>query len=269
MSLSTIEKNRLILNGPKDWDAWLLLIKGVARCGHIWQFVNPDTPEEDLPVLSKPVKPTANSIRILNLTPKPTATPAETPATSHNVSPRRISKSDLSSVEKEELEDQLETYDDLKKEYEKQVEAMDNLVTRIQGSIRRDFLTLYCKDLEPYAMLKALQYRFAQTPEQKKKSLIARWTSLQDPKKRGRDIETWLQKWETTYDNCRAIGLPDVNGMRPIHAFVTAVHSIAPSFADHWRLLLIRKHGRDDPRAAFKEAISQFREWRRLTQYDN
>ena len=76
--------------------------------------------------------------------------------------------------------------------------------------------------------------------------------------KKGQDIENWLQKWETTYDDCLAINLPDVLKKRGIYAFVAAVHPIAPGFSDLWKGKLLGTYGDDNLEKAFQETIANF-----------
>jgi len=96
------------------------------------------------------------------------------------------------------------------------------LDSKFEG-VRREFLLAYCKKKDPYDMLIALRNRLAQTLEHKEHDLLTRWNNLKEHKK-GQDIESWLQKWETTYDDCLAIQLLDVSKKRGIYAFVAAVH---------------------------------------------
>lgn len=49
---------------------------------------------------------------------------------------------------------------------------------------------------------------------------------------KGQDIDNWVLKWETTYEECRVHGLPEVQGRRAVEAFLMALHDIAPTFSD-------------------------------------
>ena len=90
-------------------------------------------------------------------------------------------------------------------------------------------------------MLVAFQNRLAQTPEYKEHELLTCQNNLKEHKK-GQDIKNWLQKWETTYDDCLAIRLPDVSKKRGIYAFVTAIHLIAPGFSNLQKGKLLRSY---------------------------
>ncbi len=68
----------------------------------------------------------------------------------------------------------------------------------------------------------------------------------------------WLQKWETTYDNCVAIKLPDVTGKPPIKAFINAVESIDSGFVIMMKAQLLQGLRQEDPGKAFQDAIRQF-----------
>jgi hypothetical protein len=52
--------------------------------------------------------------------------------------------------------------------------AHNQLRSRIQESVQREFLLAYCKSEDPYEMLVALRYRLAQTDKQKERKLATR-----------------------------------------------------------------------------------------------
>ena len=58
-------------------------------------------------------------------------------------------------------------------------------------------------------MLVNLKNRFAPMDEAREQELIQTWKKLQEAPD-GQDVENWLQKWETTYDNGLLLKIPDV-----------------------------------------------------------
>ncbi len=101
-------------------------------------------------------------------------------------------------------------------------------------------------------------------PEQKENELLRCWTNLKEGKK-GHDIEMWLQKWETTYDDCVAIKLLDITEKCPIQAFINAVESIDSGFTITIKVQLLQGLRKEDPGKAFRDVIRQFRDWRQMS----
>jgi phospholipase C len=54
----------VILNGPMDWDEWLEAVK-TKSVGKFWDFVNPNTNKAELPILEKPMIPSAKDVNPL------------------------------------------------------------------------------------------------------------------------------------------------------------------------------------------------------------
>jgi len=76
----------------------------------------------------------------------------------------------------------------------------------------------------------SLKDRFRPTDEIRKQELIAKWKALQKPPKQ-QSLLGWLQKWETTFDECKEVNLADVQGTRPIYDFVASVQALDPVFS--------------------------------------
>jgi hypothetical protein len=69
-----------------------------------------------------------------------------------------------------------------------------------------------------YQMLVALKKRLAPTDEAKKIQFIAQYNRLKKFQK-NESIEQWLQDWEKTYIEAKALSLPDVADERPLYDF--------------------------------------------------
>jgi hypothetical protein len=54
-SQPSVQRSPVIFTGSFTWEAWYALIKNTATVQGIWQYVNPDTPTDTLPVLPEPV----------------------------------------------------------------------------------------------------------------------------------------------------------------------------------------------------------------------
>jgi hypothetical protein len=109
-------------------------------------------------------------------------------------------------------------------------------------------------------MLVNLKNRFAPSDSAREQELVLEWKKLQN-QPQNQDVNIWLHQWETLYDECKAEGIPDVQDNRPIHAFLDAISTIAPSFADTWDIKLLEGIVYD-----FPEVVRKFRDYRRNTQ---
>ncbi len=49
---SSTTKTQVFLNGPKDWDEWIMLVEFAALKDDVWIYVNPATPKSNLPKLT-------------------------------------------------------------------------------------------------------------------------------------------------------------------------------------------------------------------------
>jgi hypothetical protein len=63
MATITSSTTKVILAAPSDWREWFQLIKSSAGYARVWEYVNPDTKPEDLPVLTEPEYPTPGTIK--------------------------------------------------------------------------------------------------------------------------------------------------------------------------------------------------------------
>jgi hypothetical protein len=50
--------------------------------------------------------------------------------------------------------------------------------------------------------------------------------------KRGMEIDPWLCKLKTLYDECKQLDIPDVDDQWPLYTFLAAIHHISPSFSN-------------------------------------
>jgi hypothetical protein len=140
MATITSSTTKVILAVPSDWREWFQLIKSSAGYARVWEYVNPDTKPEDLPVLREPEYPTPRTIN------RKATTFAE-----------------LSEEEQEELKEQRKEYRRIFKLYEKKTDALYEISKNIQGSIDRSILYLIEDKLKPRDMLISLKERLAPT----------------------------------------------------------------------------------------------------------
>jgi hypothetical protein len=115
--ISSIARTQVFLNGPKDWNEWIMLLEFAALKDDIWQYVDPATPKDKLPELSEPIRLTPTFARELDidglyaLVRTPTVrTPTESETPTEVGNPKPIARSKLTELEKDKLEELLEEY---------------------------------------------------------------------------------------------------------------------------------------------------------------
>ena len=47
----------IILEGQKNWEIWLFIIKRLAEAGDVWQYIDPEQPHRSLQKSNEPVRP--------------------------------------------------------------------------------------------------------------------------------------------------------------------------------------------------------------------
>jgi hypothetical protein len=147
---------KVILSTSADWREWFQVIKASANNAKIWQYVNPDTDADSLPILTEPTNPTLQSIN-----------------------EAATNFSSLTDKEQLELKEQRKEYKRLYTIYEKKDDSLVKLNEKIQESIDRRNLYLIEGKYQPYEMLVALKERLAPTERVRERALIAEYRKLQ------------------------------------------------------------------------------------------
>ena len=151
----------------------------------------------------------------------------------------------------------LEEFKYERKQYDDELDGINEMAVQIQSTIEKDFIeyTMYC-DSDPYEMLWKLKERFAPTDRGRELDLIQEWKEIQ---KQGKlDWESWMLKWQVTYEKCTKLNLPDVSGTRPVYDLLAAVSKTSLGFAEGWRLKLTESNT-----YTFVQVLQSYREYRR------
>jgi hypothetical protein len=231
----------VILNGPMDWDEWLEVVKTKSVGGKIWDFVNPNTNKDELPILEKPMIPSAK-----------------------DVNPLKTVLSQLTDDEKDKLK--LLRYDFKHQPtlYERQDAALASLRLFIQETISRTFLPYTFNCNTPYDILVALRRRIAPTDKARKLELTQRYQKLKSSP-RAQNVDTWLQQWERTYTECKDLNLAVVADEQPVYDFLQAVADISPEFSNVWMVNLQTQEADGEPLPDFYRIVELFRNHQRLS----
>jgi hypothetical protein len=207
--MSSSTTTQVILSAPSDWRPWFQTIRTAAVQADIWKFVNPDTPNSELPTCDEPEEPTYGTVN-------PTATGYK----------------DLSDLEREELRDLKATYKRRYKEYREQKSALGLLIKRIQESVDRKQHYLL-EDLNtPYELLSSLKKRLSPTQKVRERDLAAAYHKLKKVP-RDSDLDDWLSEWQVVYTQCKSLDLPEVHDNRASIDFLNAVKAVDIHFAEN------------------------------------
>jgi hypothetical protein len=76
----------------------------------------------------------------------------------------------------------------------------------------------------------------------------------------GTEIDPWLRKLETLYDECKQLDIPDIDDQWPLYAFLAVIYHISPSFSDSWEIKVI-----NGKRPNFQELVQKYWEYRSIT----
>ena len=242
-------KRLVILKGPENWDKWIELIKTASTKGDIWEYVNPDS----LDMLESDTQTEAPSGRTVL---KKLVEPIR-PTPSLIAEDEGVKYSDLDDDQREQLRVAQTDYTyDLRK-FDLKKTALGEIRVKIQETIHEDLLEYTFRKDSAYDMLVALKDRCAPTDDIRERELIATWKTLQTYQK-GTDIDQWLKQWETSYDKCREMKLPDVDGNRALYDFLGAIAGISADFSNIWTVKIT-----SGTQVTPKELVRYFRDYRR------
>jgi len=207
--MSSLTTTQVILSAPSDWRPWFQTIRTAAVQADIWKFVNPDTPNSELPTCDEPEEPTYRTVN-------PTATGYK----------------DLSDLEREELRDLKATYKRQYKEYRERKSSIGSLIKRIQESVDRKQHYLL-EDLDtPYELLSSLKKRLSPTQKVRERDLAVSYNKLKKVP-RDSDLDDWLSEWQVVYTQCKSLNLPEVHDNRASIDFLNAVKAVDVHFAEN------------------------------------
>jgi len=241
MASTETTRTLVVLNGPRDWDEWLEVVKTKAIGGEIWEFVDPSLTTEQIPTLQEPSIPR----------------PAD-------VNPAHTTLAQLTEDEKEDYRILRFDYKRQIKIYDGRKAAMANLRTHIQETISRNYLTYTFKCSTTHEMLTALKQRVAPTDRARKLEVSNRYQRLKKAP-RNQNIDQWLQQWEKAYTDCKDLNLPEVDEDRAVYDFLNAISDLASSFSSNWIIELQRQADIGQNTVDLYKIVEFYRNYRRLS----
>jgi len=173
--------------------------------------------------------------------------------------------SKLDQDEKQHLQTLKEEYAYDLKSYDRKIEALAELRTRIQSTITKaNFLyTTDCNHV--WQIMRNLKDRYIPSDQARKQEVITDWLKAIKRPNKGTDLEKWLQDLETAYDSAVREQIPDITDLRAYYAFTKAIAIIDPIFAatrEDEFMELEEKNQMDT--LLFKEIICKFRKTKRV-----
>ena len=225
------------LDTPEDWHVWILLVKSAAQTdkADVWAMIDPSKEEEDLmPEPEEPFPPLASTI-------DPTVT----------------SVTQLKGEHLQQWNAGYQEYTHLLKRYERVRSTLNRVKNFITSTITRRNIGYITDKETPYDMLISLRLALSPTSEMHEGRIIQEYKALQVWNKR-ESIETWIRKWETTYRDAFAAGLPEVQGTRPLRDFLIAVGQYDRSYSRASISMLERDIAKEET-PTFAALIREFR----------
>ncbi|ELR10042.1 hypothetical protein GMDG_08717, partial [Pseudogymnoascus destructans 20631-21] len=207
--MATLQKAGVVLTSPRDWDEWIETIKTASIKAGVWGYI--DLSIEDPPTLLQPVRPIPEFVR--SATQAGGGVTAQTrPGVSTRASGSQtiqpsvegqqqltpITYASLTEDQKEQLRNLQADFQYEGKVWENQEEAIQGLRSKIQETIKRDFLPYTYNCDTPYDMLRKLRDRFAPTQRARIREWRLEWQKAAKMQ-RGKDLEDWLLNWENLY----------------------------------------------------------------------
>jgi len=162
-------------------------------------------------------------------------TPMKTPLpSSTDVNSEKTLIGDLTPVEREELRVLRDERKEENREYERKCLALESLSNLIHDTVSPSY-HIYVHDKETvYDILTALKQRIAPTDRAREIEYISQYQKLKKGPQ-NQNVEEWIKLWETTYNSCKKMKIPDVADTRPVQDFLSAVYDMVLGFTGYWR----------------------------------
>lgn len=168
----------MILRSSKDWPEWRDHIQRAATVARVWEYCDPATEEEDLPVLSKPMRPAIS-----------------------NEDPLDLDEADFKELAAEVSKYQKEHAEYTRKYYD--LETINNLIgMSIEGECwNGDNERFFTSTQSPWRKLRCLQELFGRPTLTKIDELDSQWLRLRiladDPA-----VKQYIHGWESLWKEC-------------------------------------------------------------------
>ncbi|OCK78527.1 hypothetical protein K432DRAFT_91199 [Lepidopterella palustris CBS 459.81] len=248
MSSSTTYTSTCNLDKPVDWQAWFLVVQNRAQRAGVWKYVDPSVENPPAP----PEQPTYPAPSRIN--------PAA--ETYYDLNPEEIQR-----------------YTVLQNAYRGDVAAynqiqlpLNSIYDYILSTVSKRNLVYLRGCSTPYSLLRALRKRLAPTDRGRKLELQKKLLELYRPPTTEKQIDTWLQQWETTCQEAKDLQMDKVNDPKPQRYFLAAIAQLAPIHGQYQQQRfeeVVEEADRTSPPGhvtSLYDLIEQFRNWHHVQQ---
>ncbi|KAL2000222.1 hypothetical protein VTN02DRAFT_3394 [Thermoascus thermophilus] len=222
--------SRIILTG-QNWDHWIQVIQAAAMEHRIWEYMDPDVDEKDLPKLERPEFPHFSMVK-----------------------KDAQSITELNELEVEHFRHFEHQYEKKIREIEKKEEMIRKIRTRIMETTSPKLATSLEVSWTPHRMLQTLKKQTAPRGSERERNASYTFRHLMKGPK-GMDVKEWLVDLEIAFEICKKMNLPEGNHQRAVYQFVRAMNDRDPGFHYIWRDKLL--HGT----YTFYDVVDSYRNW--------
>jgi len=135
------------------------------------------------------------------------------------------------------------------------------MLRRVQATESLEYTT-------SWELLVALKNRFKPTDRARELEVATKYARAKRYNKDMR-VQDWLNKWENTYEEAKALNLPEVDGIRPQYDFFVAINAISPAFAANGLATIDERTERGEQIDTVITYINRFRNQYRLEESTN
>ena len=237
---STTTPLTVTLTGDSTWHIWVELLKTRALESDIWQYINPNTLDRDLPSLIQPIEPTFQDVHLVP-------------------EGQSVTVSDLTTIEYTHYQTLKFDYREDIKLYREKERAMARMRSLIQASIDKSLITHTINCSSARDMLLNLKAQYCANAAVRERQLLAEYYKAK-VLSTSELIENWLQNWEATYFKCKEINASEVDGSKPFFDFIHAVQERVPGFHSAWYFKILRD---TEGTLKIKDLVQEFKDYLR------
>ncbi|KAL4804201.1 hypothetical protein BDV18DRAFT_36366 [Aspergillus unguis] len=227
-----------------DWEQWYQGIKSFAEQRDIWQYVDPDTKDKDLP-----------NTPLSRRQPKPEDFMEENQLAEFGEKDQKgvVTENDLSPREYKSYTETLKKY---KEEIEKFNTRMSDLTKKILSTISTTLKNLVEYKMEARGILKTLKARFERIDRSQRSAIRTKWSKLKQytTLNTATKVHTWCDKWIDLYRQMKQMKIL-TDERDAVDDFIQAVYPYDPEFSRSYRRMLRRRESVD-----FLDMVEDFRE---------
>lgn len=209
-----------VLQGPSNWHTWLAFVKKDAEVSDVWRYLDPSLPE--VPALVAPRDP-----EFRDAAPNGKTSDGDDIDSIHQLTAAQLTVFQILEARSNKEHQR----------YQRSKDAIKKIHEFIQTSISPSLAKFIEDETSARDMLVALKGRSAPTDHMRELEVTTRYKQkLANPQLRGYD--SWCDSWITTLKELKDLKLPEAHGTRPTFAFLDAVSTITPTFADPWKVII-------------------------------